>query len=96
MIRGTDLPVMLSSLKTLGTLHLPQLEAARPGWALGLEMVCHPLVLVRQAQILVGSLWVKGQVSIIYWREMDRGGQFFLEHRVTVALSMDSLNVYLA
>jgi hypothetical protein len=93
VIRDTYLPVMLSSLKTLGTLHLPQLEAARLGWALGLEMVCHPLVLVRQVQILVGGLWVKGQIAIIYWREMNRGGHLLLEHRVTVAPSMATLNV---
>lgn len=66
------LPVVPPGLEALGTLHLPELEAAWPGQAPRLQTVLHLLVLPRQVEVAVGAVRIKGQVSVICWGEMDR------------------------
>lgn len=58
-------------MEALGTLHLPELEAAWPIWALGLATVLYLPVLLRQVEVTVGADGVEGQVAIICWAEMD-------------------------
>lgn len=66
MVGDVHLPVVVPLLEALGTLHLPELEAARLGWALRLATVRHPLALAGQVEVVVGAIWIKGQISIIY------------------------------